>query len=295
MNKLLLSIVLVMSCFLLNAQEFNATVGVNAEQTGNPNLQVFKTLERAISEFINDTKWTEQDYRTEERINCSFFINVVSYDSDLFTATIQVQASRPIFGSSYTSTIFNVNDKQFNFSYLEFQNLNYNPNNFDSNLMSVVAFYLYTILGVDADSFAPNGGDLYFQEAKNIVSNAQSSNTLGWSKGKNANRFSLNDDLLSATYEGYRKAMYAYHRDALDIMHNNLKKGKKNITASVKFLDDMHKIRPNSYLMRVFFDSKADEITSILSGGPSVDIAKTVQILNKIAPTYSSKWQDIKF
>ncbi len=294
MNRLFLVIMLMIG-FGVNAQEFNATVAVNAEQTGNPNLQVFKTLERSLTEFINNTKWTNVDYRTEERINCSFFITIVSYDNDAFKATIQVQASRPVFGSNYSTTIFNVNDKQFNFNYLEFQPLNYNPNNFESNLISVVAFYLYTILGVDADTFEMNSGTTYYEEAKNIVGNAQSSNTLGWQREQNPNRFRLNDDLLSNTYEGYRKAMYTYHREGLDVMHNNLKEGKKTITEAMKSLEDVHNTRPNSYIMRVFFDAKADEVASVLSGGPSVNIAETIQILNKIAPTYGDNWKEIKF
>lgn len=294
MNKLLLVIVFIIGCSL-NAQEFNATVGINAEQTGNPNLQVFKTLERSLTEFINNTKWTTVDYRTEERINCSFFINIVQYDNDAFSATIQVQASRPVYGSSYATTIFNISDEKFNFNYLEFQPLNYNPNSYESNLISVVSFYLYTILGIDADTFELNSGTKYYQEAKNIVSNAQGSNTVGWAREQNPNRFRLNDDLLSGTYEGYRKSMYTYHREGLDIMHNNLKKGKENITEAMKPLLEMHNTRPNSYIMRVFFDAKANEIASVLSGGPSVNIADTIEVLNKIAPTYSENWKDIKF
>ncbi|WP_103864621.1 DUF4835 family protein [Aquimarina sp. I32.4] len=294
MNKLFLVIILVIGVNL-NAQEFNATVAVNAEQTGNPNLQVFKTLERSLTEFVNNTKWTTVDYRTEERINCSFFITISSYDNDNFSATLQVQASRPVYESSYSTTIFNIKDKQFNFNYLEFQPLNYNPNSYESNLISVVAFYLYTILGIDADTFELNSGTPYYQEAKNIVGNAQSSNTAGWAREQNPNRFRLNDDLLSGTYEGYREAMYTYHRDGLDVMHNNIKQGKETIAEAMKSLEGMHDARPNSYIMRVFFDAKADEISNVFSGGPSVNIAETIQILNRVAPTYSKSWENIKF
>ncbi len=281
--------------FGLNAQEFNATVAINAEQTGNPNLQVFKTLERSLTEFINNTKWTNVDYRTEERIECNFFLTIVGYTNDSFTATVQVQASRPVYGSSYSTTIFNVNDKQFNFNYLEFQPLNYNPNTYESNLISVVSFYLYTILGIDADTFKLNSGTEYYEEAKNIVGNAQGSGTLGWVRDKNPNRYRLNDDLLSGAYDGYRKAMYTYHREGLDAMYNNVKKGKETIIESMEPLNEMNTARPNAYLMRVFFDAKADEISSILSGGASVNIAEAIQVLNKIAPTYRESWKDIKF
>ena len=292
-------ILFILFCFtfsITSAQEFNARVVVSAEQTGNPNLQVFKTLERSLTEFINNTKWTDVDYRTEERINCSFFINVLGLNNDSFTANIQVQASRPIFGSGYTTTILNVNDKQFNFNYLEFQPLNYNPNNFESNLISVLAFYVYTILGVDADTFELNGGTPYFQEARNVIGNAQSSGTLGWSaQDGTQSRFRLNDDILSGTYDGYRTAMYDYHRLGLDVMHNNLKEGKEKIVETLETLRKMHNTRPNSYIMRVFFDAKADEVASILSGGPAVNLASAVQTLNTIAPTYSDNWKNIKF
>ncbi|MFC5044661.1 DUF4835 family protein [Aquimarina hainanensis] len=286
--------------FLFNmavqAQEFNARVVVNAEQTGQPNLQVFKTLERSMTEFVNNNKWTDKEFRTEERIECTFFINISSYDNDNFSATLQVQASRPVFGSGYATTIFNVNDKQFNFNYLEFQPLNFNPNGFESNLISVVSFYLYTILGVDADTFELNGGTPYYQQAKTIVGNAQGSNTLGWNlQDGDRTRFKLNDDLLSGTYDGYRKAMYSYHREGLDVMNTNVKEGKKVIVESMKSIEEMHNVRPNSYMMRVFFDAKADEISSIFSGGPSIDIASTITLLNRVAPTYSDNWKKIKF
>ncbi len=295
MHKFFLFVIFLCT-IIINAQEFNATVVVNAEQTGNPNLQVFKTLERSVAEFINNTKWTELDYRTEERIDCSFFINILGNANDSFTATIQVQASRPVYGSNYKTTILNINDKQFNFNYLEFQPLNYNPNNFESNLISVVAFYLYTILGVDADSFELNSGTDYFQEAKNIVGNAQGSNTLGWNgQDGSQTRFRLNDDLLSGTFDGYRTAMYSYHREGLDIMNNDLKKGKEAVLESMKALEGMHRTRPNSYIMRVFFDAKADEVSRILSGGPSVNIAETMATLSRIAPTYATNWAEIKF
>ncbi len=295
MRNLLLSI-LICSFGLLQAQEFNATVVVNAEQTGNQNLQVFKTLERAVREFINNNKWTELDYRTEERINCSFFITVNSFSNNSFSATLQVQASRPVYGSNYETTLLNINDKQFNFQYLEFQPLNFNLNSFESNLISVIGFYLYTILGVEADSLELNGGTSYFETAKNIVGNAQGSNSLGWNlQDGPQTRFRLNDDLLSGTYDGYREAMYEYHRKGLDVMGNDLKEGKQSVIKAMKQLEGMHKTRPNSYLMRVFFDAKADEMTRILSGGPSVNIAEIISILGRIAPTYSKNWSEIKF
>ncbi len=281
---------------LTNAQEFNCKVQINAEQTGRVDLQIFKTLERSLSEFVNNTKWTEQEYRTEERINCTLFINVLGYDNDRFQTSMQVLASRPIFGSSYETTILNINDKEVNFNYLEFGPLQYNPSSFDSNLVSTVAFYLYTILGVDADTFAPKGGTDFFEEAKAIVNVAQGSNEKGWAANTTKlNRYKLNNDLLSGTFDGYRETMYQYHREGLDVMHQDIKKGKETIVASLQPLKTMNDTRPNSTMMRVFFDAKAEEISKIFSDGPSVDIAKTITLLNRIGPTYSKNWKDIKF
>ncbi len=295
MRQLVLIFMLLGFVNRIHAQEFNATVVINAEQTGQPNLQVFKTLTRAVTEFINTTQWTDNEYSIEERIGCSFIITIDSYSNDSFSASIQVQASRPVFGSSYLTTIFNGNDKDFNFRYLEFQPLNYNQNTSDSNLVSVISFYLYTILGIDADTFALNEGTAYYQEAKNIVNNSQNQGS-GWrAEGSKQTRFNFNEDLLSGTYEGYRAAMYMYHREGLDVMHANVKEGKQAIVKAIALLNDVHKTRPNSNMMRVFFDAKADEVSNVLSGGPSVKIVNTIQLLNKIAPTYANNWKDIKF
>ena len=280
----------------VNAQEFNCLVQINADQVTQNNQTIFKTLERSLTEFINNTKWTELEYRTEERINCSFFITVKNNSSDRFESTIQVVASRPVFGSDFSTTLFNYNDKEFNFNYLEYQPLNYNPSSYDSNLVSVITYYLYTILGIDSDSFAPNGGTKYFKIAKSIVDNALGSGEAGWRNQKTSlDRFRLNDDILSGTFEGFRKAMYHYHRIALDTMNEDAKKGKQEVIKALGFIQEMNKARANSYLNRVFFDAKSDEIAKILTGGPTLPIAETVEQLRRMAPTYSQSWNTIKF
>ncbi len=281
---------------LCSAQEFNCQIQINAEQTGRVDLQIFKTLKRSLSEFVNNNQWTDQEYRNDERINCSFFINVIEYDNNRFKTNMQVLASRPVFGSSYETVILNINDKEVNFDYLEFAPLQYNPNSFDSNLVSVIAFYLYTILGVDADTFSPKGGTDFYQEAKAIVNFSQSSNESGWKPNTSKlNRNKLNNDLLSGTFDGYREAMYEYHRQGLDIMHEDPKKGKETIITSFESLKSMNDTRSNSTMMRVFFDAKAEEISKIFSDGPSVDVSKTISLLNRIGPTYSKNWKEIKF
>lgn len=279
------------------SQELNCTVVVNAQQTGNENVQVFKTLERQLNEFVNNTQWTNKNFKPQERIECSMNINIIDYDTDNFQATIQVQSARPIFNSTYSSPVYNFNDKNFDFQYLEFQNLVYNPNQFESNLVSVLTFHIFMILGLDADTFAPNGGDAYFKQAQVITNYSQQGNNYkGWKLEDGLQtRFVLIDNLLSPTYKEFRTVMYDYHINGLDVMADNPKNGKEKIAASMTDLNTMNQRRPNSFLLRVFFDAKSDEMADIFSGGPSVNITSVIDILNKIAPTYASKWRNISF
>lgn len=284
------------SSIVTYAQELNCNVVINAEQTGNSNLPVFKTLEKQIFEFVNTTKWTNKVFTNQERIECSMYINVTDYAGDVFNATIQVQSSRPVYGSSYTTPVHNVNDKDFTFRYLEFQNMVYNPNAFESNLISVLAFHVYMILGIDADTFELNGGDTYFKQAQNIVNYSQGQNSKGWQLSDGTqSRYVLVDNMLSQTFEAYREVMYQYHRNGLDLMHQDQKQAKSNIANALVSLEAMNRVRPNSFILRTFFDAKADEIQDIFSSGPSVSIDKLVDALNNVAPMYSSQWRNIKY
>ena len=295
MRKILVLLSLVFST-VLSSQELNCTVNVIAQRTGNDNNVVFKTLEKQLNEFINNTKWTEKTFSFEERINCSMIINVSDYENDRFNATLQVSSSRPIYNSTYSSPVYNFNDKNFNFQYLEFQNMVYNPLQFESNLISVLSFHVYMILGIDADSFVLNGGDEYFKQAQVIANYSQQLNGQGWKLEDGLqSRFVLIDNIVSPTYKEIRSSMYDYHINGLDIMSDNAKEGKSKVIAILPELQKIHKRRPNSYLLRVFFDAKSDELTDILSGGPSVNITDAVDILNSIAPLYSQKWRNIKF
>ncbi|NJW51461.1 type IX secretion system protein PorD [Salinimicrobium oceani] len=278
------------------AQELNCQVVINAEQTGQANASVFKTLENSLTEFINQTRWTSQEFLPQERINCSMFININSYDGNDFTGTIQVQSSRPVFGSTMVSPVFNFNDEQLAFSYTEYQPFSYSPNQYESNLVSIISFYAYTILGLDADTFIEQGGTAHFQTANQIVGTAQQGAHGGWKATDGSrSRYQLNADLLSNTYSGYRNALYTYHRQGLDVMHMSPVEGKKEIAVAIVDLRRMHSRRPNSLLVRTFFDAKADEVQQIFSGGPSVDIREVVDALNAMAPTHSEKWGNIRY
>lgn len=281
---------------VISAQELNCSIVINADQTGRQNEQIFKTLEQSLNDFVNKTTWTDKVYQPQERINCGMVITITERDVDRFSASIQVQSSRPIYHSTYSSPVFNYNDKDFNFNYVEFQNLTLNPNQFDSNLVSVLAYYVYIIIGIDADSFQKNGGTEYYNKAKNIVNVAQGQNSKGWNPTDGLqNRYQLIDQLLSPTYKEYRNAMYGYHRMALDEMSDNPKRAKERLVLVINQFKRMHAKRPNSFIQRIFFDAKSDEITQIYSEGPNVRITELVETLNKVSPNNNAKWSKIKF
>ncbi len=282
--------------FITIAQELNCDLIVNAQQTGNENVQVFKTLENQLKEFVNNTKWTNKSFSAKERINCSMVITITSYNNDVFQASIQVQSSRPIYNSSYSSPIYNFNDRDFSFRYQEFQNLIYNPTQYESNLVSVLAYHVYMILGMDADSFALRGGQAHYQQARTILNYSQQSNFKGWKAEDGLqSRFVLIDNILSPTYKEFRSTLFNYHIGALDIMSQNAKNGKEKVVDAIKGLVTMNNRRPNSFILRVFFDTKAEEIEDVFSDGPSVSITDLVSSLSKMAPNHSSKWRNITF
>ncbi|TVZ53269.1 DUF4835 family protein [Dokdonia sp. Hel_I_53] len=277
-------------------QELNAVVIINAEQTAKADLQVFKTLERALTEFVNNTKWTDRVYKQQEKIDCSFNIIVTELDGNSFRASVQVGASRPVYGSNYFTPTLNFNDKQFDFNYTEFQPLVFNPNVYESNLVSVMAFYAYTIIGIDASTFKLGDGDSFFEEAKQIITTAQPSSETGWNPQDGAqSRYRLNEDLLSPNFREFNGVMYNYHRNGLDVMVQDKKRSKQKIATTIVQLETMYRKRPNNFLTRVFFDTKADEIASMFSGGPQVSITDLVETLNTIAPTKSQYWKTITF
>jgi len=295
MNRIL-SVVAFLFFGFANAQELNCIVTVNADQVGGTNTQVFKTLQKSLSDYINKTDWTGQGYKSNERINCSMSINISAAASPTYTATIQVQSSRPIFNSTYSSPVFNYNDKDFTFDYTEFQPLNFNPTSFDSNLISVVSYYCFMIIGMDQDTFSPQGGSGAYDTAQEIVSVAQTGGYKGWSGSDgNANRYFLVNDLLSPTYSPYRDAMYQYHFEGMDIMYKDLKNAKGKVKEAITKLSELHSVRPNAFLTRVFFDAKSDEIVSVFSGGPKSSITELVDNLNRVSPLNSAKWAQIKF
>lgn len=296
MRSILFFIALLITTFAGSAQELNCQVTVNSDQVGQTNQQIFRTLERSLNDFVNKTKWTNRVYRENERVSARMFITVTQYESDRFEANIQIQSTRPVFGTSYESPVFNYKDNAFDFQYQEFEPLVYNPNSFDSNLVGVISYYVYMILGLDADTFSLEGGNDYYRLAQNIVTQAQSSSFSGWSQETgDRSRFELVDNLLNNAFREYRIAMYNYHRKGLDILADNNSTGKQIIAGSLRLFETLISRRPNAFLIQTFFDAKAEEIQNIFSDGPKVDIVKLKETLNKVAPFYSGTWNEINY
>jgi len=296
MRKLIFFFLLLTTVSVLKAQELNCLVTVNYNQVQGSNTQVFKTLEKALSEFLNQTKWTNNEVKPEERIDCAFTIIVTSRDANDFKATLQVQSTRPVFDSTYASPILNLKDNEFNFKYNEFDPLIYNKNSFDSNLISTVVFYANVILGADADTFKRSGGDVAFKEAENVMLQAQQSGLASWQNvvGKQ-NRFLLIDSFLSPKLSAYRSATYMYHRRGLDEFSLNKSIAKQNMEEAVISIESIYNKTVGNYLIRVFFDAKADEIVNMYSDDAnSRNKNRLVEIVKKISPNNNAKWKNIK-
>lgn len=293
MRKILLFAFLCVN-FVATAQELDCKVVVDYSKITNANNQIFKNLEVALNDFVNKTNWTDRKFQQNEKISCAMIIVLNEYNSNNFSASIQVQSSRPVYNSSYVSPVLNINDKDFNFKYIEFENINYNPNSFDSNLVSTLAFYANLIIGMDAETFVANSGTDYFNIAQNIVSVAAQSGYKGWSQSDgNQNRFFIINDILSPTFRPFRQTMTDYHT-SLDGMTKDVKNAKLSVEKSIKDLGSIYSLRPNALVTRLFFDAKSDEIISIFSGGPAIPISELVNTLNKISPLNSAKWSQIK-
>ncbi len=284
---------------LINSKIFSQTVNcnfvLNSEFVDQTNQQVFSTLEKSINEFINNNLWNNKSLETHQRVKLNLVLNLNSYVGSNFIGTLQVQVERPVYESTYLTPIFNFLDKDISFQYDEYQPLFYNPASFESNLISILSFYVYIAMGMEADTFKTNGGTNFFKEAQKIVSLAQQNSTKGWNQSDGTrNRFWLVDTLLSNTFKEYRTVQYEYHRRGMDFMTTNLKKAKVSVINSLQKFLPLYKRRPNAFLIQTFFDAKSDEIVDIFSQGPQIEIKQTLKTLNKIAPYFGPKWKKIR-
>lgn len=278
------------------AQELNCTVTINHDQVRGSDNQIFQSLEKSVNTFINTTKWTNKQYKKQERIKCAITFNITERPStNTFKGTLQVQVNRPVFNSTYLSPIFNFNDEDLSFSYEEFQPLNYNESTFESNLTSLLSFYANLIIAIDADTFSFKGGEEYYQKAQKIMLIAQQGNYKGWKRADgNKTRFQFIDSVLNNLFIDFRTTLYNYHRNGLDVMFDDKTKAKKNIGQAITNIQNIYRKRPNSYLLRVFLDTKQDEIVSIFSNGPQIDNRGLIDMLTRVYPARNNEWKKIK-
>lgn len=294
MRKLIWLFTLLIPCYFLQAQELNASVSINYNQLGNSHESYFKTLEKSLREFLNNTSWGTTRYSGLEKIDCVFILNVSSLNNNVVTASLQVQSTRPVYNSSYSTPVLNFNDKDIAFSYIEFESLFFNPNSSDSNLTNLIAFYANIIIGLDANTFALAQGNPYLQNALNIVNTAQQSSFRGWKPGDGNNtRYTLASDLISNTYSEYIQALYTYHRLGLDFMAVDQEQAKLGIYQSLLELDKVNSARGNAFLLRVFFDTKTNEIVNLYAGLPDANKKNVITLLNRLFPLNSSKWNSL--
>lgn len=290
---LIISILCVSSLY---SQELNCQVQVNASQIQGSNTRVYESMESDIRDFVNSKKWTNDDYKQDERIKCSMLITINSTDGNTrYEGTIQVTSSRPIFNSDYESPILNINDQNFDFQYVENTPLLFSPDQFRSNLTSVLAFYAYVIIAYDYDTFSFKGGDQFFNVAQQIVTSAQNTAFSGWRAiDSDRNRYWLIDNILSGGFVPLREAYYMYHRLGLDSMYDNVIQGRTQITNSLKLIEKVHQAKPLAYATQVFFQAKASEIVNIYSQAAPQERTAAYTILQKVDPGNLSKYNALK-
>ena len=287
------------SFILINshAQELNCQVIINTSQIqGSANKQIFDQLQKSIFDFVNNRKWSNDIFGSQEKINCTFQIIInKSLGSDEYSASIQVESARPIYKSAYSSTIFNFQDDDFQFKFQQFSQLEFNENTFQNNLTSVLAYYAYVVLANDYDSFSPLGGTQYWQKAQQIVNNAQSANESGWvSSQSQRNRYWLVENTLQPVFKGLRDCMYEYNKNGLDIMFEKTDEGRAAILKSLDLLMPVYKSRPASFNMQLFFNAKADELVNIFKGASPEEKTKIMELLSTLDPSRTNKYSKIQ-
>jgi hypothetical protein len=282
-------------------QEFNAVVIVNTDQLSNTSNQSYidrsliNDMQNALTAFINNTKWTNHTFQQHEKIKLNITIGLTEALSlTRFKANAQITAARPIYGSSYESNLFSFIDKDWEFEYVQSQPLIFNENAFNSNLTSLIAYYVYLCLGLDYDSFSPMGGTPFYDKAFQILNNAASSNEKGWKANDGFNsRYWLIENLLSPQIKPFREAIYTYHRKALDLMSENQQEPVKRILSMLEELRKMNMVKPGTLILRSFFNTKDRELVAIFSKSPKDIKQKAFEILKELDPTNTDRYQEI--
>ncbi|PBQ34286.1 DUF4835 domain-containing protein [Sphingobacteriaceae bacterium] len=279
------------------SQELNCQVEINSTQVqGSANKQIFDQLKRSILEFMNNTKWTNEVFTQQEKIECYILIVIKEQvGTDDYSGTIQVSSGRPVFKSSFSAKVLNIEDEYFQFKFQQFSQLEYNMNTFQNNLTSVLQYYAYVVLASDYDTFAPQGGTTYWQKAQLVVQNAQSANESGWKQSQTGqkNRYWLVENALQPLFKGIRDCMYSYHMQGLDHMQESADEARAAILKSLDYLVPVAKARPASYNMQLFFNAKRDELVSIFKGGTPEEKTKVLELLGTVDPSGTTKYSKI--
>lgn len=295
MIKKIVWVLLLVGFGKLQAQELNARVTVLAPQVSNISKQGLEALQKTIRDFLNNNKFSSESYKPQERIDCSFIITINSWDGGSgYTAEAQIQSSRPVFNTSYNSTLLNISDKNFDFNYNDGSTIDFSDQNYISNISALLSYYAYTIIGLDKDSFARMGGTPYYKKAQNIINLAQASGNAGWKAADGLrNRFWFNENVLNPIFGELRAFIYSYHLNGLDQL-TDTDKGLTQIVAALPTLQQMDKQKLGSIFPNVYFASKAEEITNVLSKLNTQDRIKAFNMLAEIDPANIGKYEGLK-
>lgn len=287
------------TCLHITAQELQAKVNINHAQIQGTEEAVFTELKDKLEEFVNSQQWTSLQFMEQERIQCSFNITVKEYKRDEGTwgCTCMIQANRPVYNASYTTTFYQNQDNDFTFTYNQFDKIEFNPDMIDNQLTALFAYYAYLIIGMNLDTFAPKGGEDVLQRCMNLTNNAQNLNYPGWSAyDSNKNRFAFINDYLAGAMEPFRLLQYDYYRKGLDEMANNVERGRTEVSTAIQEqLDKAHKDRPLSMVPQIWTDYKKDELANIYKGkGTQKEKEAVYNVLFSINPSQSNSWNKIK-
>lgn len=295
MRKFVAVILLIFAALQVKAQELNCVVEVNSDKIEGTYKNVFDELQRSMSEYLNETKWTDAQFSPVEKIDCRLFLTVSEYKDDRIKGDIQVQQTRPVYNSSYTTNLLNFKDTKIDFEFREGDQLIRNDNSWDGNLTGILDFYAYLILGLDFDSFSPRGGQRYFDKAAAVVQMAQSSGEIGWRTFEDPrNRAAVLGVFTETNTAGIRDLNYNYHRKGLDEMATSPDRGRAAITESLPVLSEIYKVAPMSVALPMFRDSKIDELVNIYSKAPQDEREKVYDILQPLYPTDVTLLEKIK-
>ena len=280
---------------MLKAQELKCDVEVNSQSVEGTNKSVFDNLKESISTYMNETKFSNAIFSPNEKIECRLFLTVKEYADDRIKGELQLQVSRPVYNSTYTTTLFNFRDTRVEFDYREGDPLIFNENSVENNLTALLDYYAYLFLAIDFDSFSPKGGQQFYDKAQTVVQQAQSMGEIGWRTFEdNKNRAAVLSSFTDSNTSGIRNLLYDYHRKGLDEMVTSPDKGRAVITESLKELKTIYDNAPMSVALSLFRDSKLDDLVNVYSKAPQSERESVYELLQPIYPTESERLDKIK-